>query len=310
MAILFDQKDCSTTRKNLGMPDCIINEGRLVGFVIVPKGWSLNTTTDDFDLAYVNEQIQLGNFVPILDAVEAINNTPEATTEEYQGGILSVVRNGLPQFSFKFVKRGWKYASALYTWNSFQAFDVLFVFETGSIAGLVVGNTLSGFPLGMLNTGTYMFTDGSVSDSVTVTMQITNADLFMTYASILTSATLGFNPNNALYPITDIVLTGRANVSEGKVYFKATFAMNQASNLNNIAISNLRFTIDGVSDTITALSLVQDPLTKEYSFTPTTTLTTLQNLVVQLYDAVAVADSTLIGSRYYKGVTASFNAVA
>ena len=310
MAILFDQKDCSTTRKNLGAPNCIINEGRLVGFVQVPKGWSRNTTTDAFGLAYVNEQIQLGNFNPVLDAVEATNNTPEPTTEEYQGGVMSVVRNGLPQFTFKFVKRGWKYASALYTWNSFQAFDVLFVFDTGAIGALVDGTTLSGFPLGMLNTGTYMFTDGSVSDSVSVTMQITNADLFMTNASILTSATLGFNPNSALYPISDIVLTGRADVSEQKVYFFAKFAMNQAENLNNIAIANLRFTIDGVSDTITALSLSQDPVTKEYRFTPTTAITTAEDLVVQLYDAVAVADSTKIGSRFYKGATTSFNAVA
>lgn len=308
--ILFNQKDCLTTRKNLGLPDCIIQEGRLTGKILVPKGWSLNLTSGTFDLAYVNEQIQLGNFIPILGAVEVTNNTPEATTEEYQGGVMSVVRNGLPQFSFKFLRGGWKFANALHTYNSFQAYDVLLVFSSGAIAGATNGTTMSGFDLGMLNTGTYMFTDGSVSDSVSVTMQITNADLFMTNASILTSATLGFNPNSALYPISDIVLTGRADVSEQKVYFFAKFAMNQAENLNNIAIANLRFTIDGVSDTITALSLSQDPVTKEYSFTPTTAITTAEDLVVQLYDAVAVADSTKIGSRFYKGATTSFNAVA
>ena len=68
--------------------------------------------------------------------------------------------------------------------------------------------------------------------------------------------------------------------------------------------------LDGVADTIVALSLVQDPVTKEYSFEPTTSITTAEDLVVQLYDAVAVADSTKIGSRYYKGATTAFNAVA
>ena len=70
--ILFNQKDCLTTRKNLGLPDCIIQEGRLTGKILTPKGWSINLTSGTFDLAYVNEQIQLGNFIPILGAVEVL----------------------------------------------------------------------------------------------------------------------------------------------------------------------------------------------------------------------------------------------
>ncbi|CAB4152210.1 hypothetical protein UFOVP584_63, partial [uncultured Caudovirales phage] len=102
--VLYNQKDCLTTRKNLGLSDCILQEGRLTGKILVPKGWSINLTTDTFDKDYVNDQIQLGNFIPILGAVEATNNTPEATTEEYQGGVMSVVRNGLPQFTFKYLR--------------------------------------------------------------------------------------------------------------------------------------------------------------------------------------------------------------
>jgi len=311
MAVLINQKDCLTTRKNLGIPDCIIQQGRLTGFIIVPKGWNINLTTDTFDLAYVNEQIQLGNFVPVLGAVEATNNTPEATTEEYQGGILSVVRNGLPQFTFKFLKGGWKFASALYTYNSFQAFDILLVFSTGAIAGSSNGTLLSGFDLGMLNTGTYMFTDGSVSASVSVTMQFVNEESYNRDVALLDVSVLDFNPNNELFPITDIELSGaRADVSSAKVWFKAKFAMNTATNLSGIAISNLRFTIDGVVDTITALSLSYNSTTEEWSFTPTTTLTTVQDLVVMLYDTPNTVDVALIGTKYYKGTTGEFNAVA
>lgn len=308
--ILFNQKDCLTTRKNLGLPDCIIQEGRLTGKILVPKGWSLNLTSGTFDLAYVNEQIQLGNFVPILGAVEVTNNTPEATTEEYQGGVMSVVRNGLPQFVFKYLKGGWKYANALYTYNSFQAFDVLFVFSSGAIAGATNGTTLSGFDLGMLNNGTYMFTDGSVSASVSTTIQIINETQFNRDVALLDASVLDFNVNTDLFPITDIVMTGRADVSNDKVYFKAKFAMNQSTNLGGIAIANLRVTIDGVVSTIVALSLTYDALTNEWAFEPTTAFTTSSAIIVQLYDSVAVTDVAKIGTKFYKGATASITPVA
>ena len=69
------------------------------------------------------------------------------------------------------------------------------------------------------------------------------------------------------------------------------------------------FTIDGVVDTITALSLSYNTTTEEWSFTPTTTLTTSQSLVVSL-TSVAVADIAQIGTRYYKGTTSAITPVA
>jgi hypothetical protein len=308
--VLYNQKDCLTTRKNLGLPDCILQEGRLTGFIMTPKGWAINLNTDTFDLSYVNEQIQLGNFIPVLGAVEATNNTPEATTEEYQGGVMSVVRNGLPNFTFKFLKGGWKFANALYSYNSFQAFDVLFVFSSGSVAGATNGTTLSGFDLGMLNSGTYMFTDGNTSASVSVTMQLINETQFNRDVALLDSSVLDFNVNSDVNPITDIVMTGRADVSSDKVYFKPTFDMNQSTILGGIAIANLRVTIDGVVSTIVALSLTYDAINAEYVFEPTSAFTTSSSIVVQLYDSVNNVATAKIGTRYYKGATSAITPVA
>lgn len=306
--VLINQKNCSTSTKNLGVPDCIVQNGRITGMLAVDPAWSIDTTTDTLDLATVNDLIQVGTFVPILGAVEVVNGTPEATTEEYQGGIMSVVRNGLPMFTFKFLK-GWAFARALFSMNSFQSYKLLLVFEDGSISGVIDGNTFSGYSLGMLNTNTYFHTDGSVSGYVNTVVQLTSTTEYNLDTAVIDRTNLGFNANN-LFPITDIVMTGRADVSEAKVYFKAKFAMNQASNLSGIAIANLRFTINGTVDVITALSLSYNGTTEEWSFTPTTTLTTAQSLVVQLYDATNVIDVALIASKYYKGATAAITPVA
>lgn len=305
MPVLINQKDCLTTRKNLGLSDCIVREGRLTGFVIVPKGWAIDLVTDSFNLVYVNSQIQLGNFTPVLGAIEATNGTPEATSEEYQGGIKSIVRNGLPEYTFKYLKGGWKFASALYTYNSFQAFDVLFVFSSGAIAGATNGTTFSGFDLGMLNSGTYMFTDGATSSSVTVSMQLINETQFNRDVALLDASSLDFKVNTDVYPITDVLISGRADISDSKVYFKPVFETNQANILGGIAIANLRVTISGVTNTITALSLSYNAQTKEWSFTPTGTLTISTPVIVELYDTVNSVSVAKIGTKLYKGISPS-----
>lgn len=307
--VLINQKNCDKTRKNLGLPDCVIQEGRLTGFIITPKGWSLDLSTGTFDKAYVNEQIQQGNFVPILGAVQAENKTPEATIEEFQGGIKSVVRNGLPEYVFKFVKGGWKFANALYSYNSNQAFDVLFVFNSGAIAGATNGTELTGYDLGMLNNGTYMFTDGAVTSYVMTTIQLVNEMQFNTSVALLDYSVLDFNPNTDINPISDIMLTGRAVVSLSKVYFKAKFAMNQSSNLLGLALANLKYTIDGASATPTASSLVYDPTLEEWSF-GTPTITTASRLVISLYDTTNVVAAAKVGNKYYKGATGQITPTA
>lgn len=301
--VLINQKDCLVSRKNLGLSDCIIQEGRLTGFIIVPKGWAIDLILDTFNLLYVNAQIQLGNFIPILGAIEATNGTPEATPEEYQGGIKSIARNGLPEYSFKYLKGGWKFASALYTYNSFQAFDVLFVFSSGAIAGATNGTTFSGFDLGMLNSGTYMFTDGATSASVTVSMQLLNETQFNRDVAILDSGSLDFKVNTDVSPITDIVITARADASEAKVYFKPVFEMNRATTLGGLAIANLRSTVNGVVDTITAASLSYNAITKEYQYTPTTVLIVGSTVIVELYDTVTAVSAGKIGTKFYKGIS-------
>jgi hypothetical protein len=306
--IPINQKNCVVSRKNLGIPDCVIQEGRLTGFIIVPKGWSLDLETGEFDKEYVDGKIQSGEFVPVLGAVQAENKTPEATTEEFQGGVKTVVRNGLPEFTFKFVKGGWKWASALYTYNSFQAFDVLFVFSSGAIAGATDGKNLTGFDLGMLNNGTYMFTDGTASSYVLVTIQLTNEVQFNRDVALLDSSVLDFNPNFDIQPITDIVMRGEAIVADGKIYFTAGFAMNENTPLKALQISNVKLKVNGVDVVIPQAGMVYDDIKGKYVITPTTPPVAQDKNIISLWDTTSSTGVTKVGNRMYKGQTDEFTA--
>ena len=306
--VLVNQKNCNTSVQNLGVPDCILNNGRITGMIAVAPDWSVDTTSGTFDQAEINDLIQQGTFIPVLGAVEVVNGTPEATTEEYQGGIMSVVRNGLVMLTFKFLK-GWSYARALYSMNSFQAYKILLVFEDGSIAGVLNNTTLSGYTLGMFNTGTFMHTDGAVSGYSNTVIQLTSSTEYNLNTAVVDRGTLGFDANTLL-PITDIVMTGRADVSDGKVYFKAKFKMNLASNLLGLAIANLRCTIGGVADVIQVGTLLYEPTTQEWEFETTSAFTTASSIVVQLYDSVNAVAVAKVGTKYYEGTTSAITPVA
>ena len=306
--ILGNRKNCDVTVKNLGVPDCILANGRITGFIAVSPSWSVDIDSGTFTSTTTNDFIQDHTFIPVLGSVEAVNGTPEATTEEYQGGVMSVVRNGLPMFTFKFLK-GWSYARALYSMNSFQAYKVLLVFEDGSVAGALDGTTLSGYTIGMLNTGTYFHTDGAVSGYVNTVIQLTSTDEYNLNTYVIDRTESGFDANQ-LNPITDITLTGRADASENKIYVKAKFTQNLSSNLLGLASANLKLYVGGVADTIVG-AITYNSSTEEYAITPTTAIVaTTPTWVVQLYDSVNTVAVAKVGTRYYEGATSAIVPVA
>lgn len=307
MAILINQKNCSTTRKNLGLANCVVQEGQLTGLILVPDGWSLDLSTDTFNKTYVNNQIQAGNFIPILGAFNVAQNTPEATTEEAQGGIMSVVRNGLPMYTFTF-KKGWYFSNALSTYNSNQAYDVLFTFSSGAVAGATDGTLLTGFNLGMLNNGTYMFNDGAAEAYNNLSIQLIDELQFNTNVALLDRSVLDFNVNSDIRPIYDILMVGNADVSDNKIYFTAVFESNQSAKLLGLSSSNVKHYVDGTAGTISGFTY--NSATGKYSFTPSGSITTSSDVIVELYDTVNSVAVAEVDGKYYKGATTEFNPVA
>jgi len=79
--------------------------------------------------------------------------------------------------------------------------------------------------------------------------------------------------------------------------------MNRATTLGGIAIANLRSTVNGVVDVITAASLSYNATTKEYQYTPTAILAATNTVIVEMYDAVNVVSCAKIGTRFYRGIS-------
>lgn len=299
--------NCQDSYLGGGIEDCQPFEGIPTGFIAVPKGWSLNKTTDTFDAEYVGQQIQAGNFFPVTDAFSATAETPDPTIETSSRGIQSVVLQGKPTWTVT-SKKGLSFHRALYSRNGFGQFDYLIVYENGYIKAAQTpdGKFIKGFTGGMLNTGGYRENNGTESAGSITMFQLTNPLEYNTNVVLLTD--LDFDPN-ALGGVVDVRLEGRADVSEMKIYVKASWVANNSLYYSVFTTPNFKVTVNGVAETITLTAYNVD--TKEFALTPTSVLTTTSNIVVSLNDAVANVPATVaIGGKYYRGTTGVFQPVA
>jgi len=307
MAVLINNVNCSTTRKGLGLPDCIIQEGRPTGFIAVKKGWSILLSSGSFNKTYIQSKVADETFAPFVGCVEYTDNTPEATVEEFQGGVKSVVRNGLPEFNFKF-KKGYAFQSASYSYNSFQAYDYLLVFASGAIMGAksADGLSLKAFDGGMLNTMSYKFNDGTVGASTGVGFQLLSDREFNLDGALIDSSNLDINVNTELFGIADITITGTADVSNGTIVVTPVFTVNPSIALTGCDADNFGITVDSVEDAIDGA--VPESPSGTYTITPTATMTTSTPVVVRLRNgSVNVAQ---IVNRFYKGTSGIITPVA
>src|SRR5574343_60015 len=222
---------------------------------------------------------------------------------------MDVVRKGLTKITNIF-KNGYEFHASLYSQDGTNKYDILPVYASNVIKVVrVSGTTIKGFSAGMYDVGGYQENDGSKSQQTTLTIQLTDAYEWNTQGAFLTD--LGFNVNTGLNNILGVTLTGRADVSEGKIYVKAVWEGNPLSPpISVFEKANFAVTINGVAETISGTTTPFNALTGEYAITPTTTLATTQSIIVKLYDSTKSLDVVKQVNRFYTGETNAITPVA
>jgi hypothetical protein len=300
MATLINNVNCTNVRLGLGLPSCLIQEGRVTGALLIKPSWSFNPVSETWDSTYNLAQIQNGNFVPFVGAVEFTDNTPEPTTEEFQGGLKNVVRNGKQEYMLKFIK-GFFGAKAMYSYNSFQAYKFALVFESGAI--LLTGDTakVAGVKAGMVNSSSYKFNDGNASAFSTLSFQAMNENEINKDGVLIDGSQFGFDLNDA-NPIMDVTITGTAVIG-ADITAKVVATANTAIPILGLSATNFRLTINGVVDAISGA--IVDNGDGNYVITPTATTIGTDDIVVQTYDTTATppVGTAILGERLYKGTS-------
>lgn len=297
----YNFKDCAATNEGTGLADCFSKWGQPVGFILTPKSWEV-ATSETFDSAYVNEQIQLGNFIPFLQGFNNFTeNTGDPATNESNTGITTVIRNAKPMYQFDFTNGiGWH--GSAYSYNSQSKFNVLLVFENGNIGAAISkdGLELSGFTLGSFNVRTYRLQSGTDLEVSQITMQLTNTNQFNTQAVTIEASQLDFEPQE-LEGVLQVDL-GITTAAAGDITMTAKAKLNHAIDITSLTAANVEVTVNGVVDSAATMGAFTDG---SYAVTPGVPLAVGDVVSVRLYDIVLDTSVILVSDNFYKGKSAA-----
>jgi hypothetical protein len=314
MAIINAQ-NCNKTYLGLGLSDCELYLGEFRSVIAVPKGWSIPVSElVGMDLDYIVGLVQQQTFDPILNAIQFTDNTPDPTTQEYTGGVISVVRNGKPQYQFEF-NNGVFFHKALYSRNAFKLYDVLLVDDSGTIVGAttVDGTRFTGLSASMFNTQTFRPKVGDTNPRTLLDIQLDNESQFNTRMALIVTAQSTVDVNTEINPITSVTITGTASAAND-ITVQVNYASNATKGVEGLVAANFRIRNLTTDAVVAITSVTESTVNKgEYLLEPTVALTATNVIVVEMYDATAIppVNVALIAPNIlYKGESAEMTVSA
>lgn len=297
--IELNAKPCTNGKLGTGLAACEVELGFPLGFIRTNRSWSESIASGTLDKDYFIKEVQKMNFVPFIGSADYESNTAEATQQESANGLTRVVRNGKPQMSFTYW-RGFPFHTIASSYNSYGEGNVILVFEQGLlVVESVDGETISGFKLGMQNTGTFSFNDGSNGEQVMVSIQLANENEFNLRGQILTNDSLGFNVATELPSVIDCDVKLDTPSAGSSISASVVATSNSAFNILGLEVANFRVIVNGTAEAPSAVSY--NDVTEKYDITTTTSITSSDTVTLELYDSVEDLNVTILDDQLYRG---------
>lgn len=299
MATLINTKNCSAELKGTGIIDCPVRAGRLIGFLKVPKSYRFDSSTDDFDLTYVNAQAVLGNIVSFNDASDLVQNLEETVYKTYNSGIKSQVRNGLPELQFIY-PNGYHFHSSAFSHNSYNTHDIILVFDNNLLGFGTLSDetTLKGLTMGSFQTSTIKFNDGAEPQETMISVQIINSEEYNQNISFIDTADFGFSVSEIKGAIdTHVSVIGTPASTETSVVIKVVANANRSISIAGLAATDFKVTGQTVS------AAVYDSATQEYTLTVDALTVGTKKVSLKVNDTDVAVD---VSGTLYSGSSANF----
>lgn len=305
MATNINAQDCKKYVRGTGLTSCELRLKQPTSFLRVNPSWVFDPETETFNLDYVIGKVQDGTFTPFMNTLEFVDNTPDPTTKEYQGGAMATIRNGKPQYSFEF-DNGLGFHKAAYSYNGFRTSSIIMIDKQGNVFlySNVAGDKLTAMLTNNFNARTYKPVVGDDTAKTIVELQIDNEEAFNTRLTVITAAEVGADLNEELKGIIDVTIT--ATPTQGDPIQLTVIALNNVSfGIESLAASNLRIRVLPANTVINITTLTAGATPGTYTATPATALTSGQSIVIETYDSTVPAATARIAdtNQLYKGIT-------
>jgi hypothetical protein len=128
--IVGKKASCGGANADTGKLGCQIEWGAPLHVIGITKGFVIPKATN-FNKAYIDSQVQLGKFIPLIGAESFDNESSEDQVTTNSRGVERLNTLGLPKYKFTY-EEGHEFYKEMAKLTSFKALDFIFADEEGN----------------------------------------------------------------------------------------------------------------------------------------------------------------------------------
>ena len=236
-----------------GLKNCKQDIKRVTTLGLLERGLKFDEARS-LELAYIQELQQKGQLIILQGVIELADNTAEDTIITRAGSGEKIVAGKNPYEYTVMFDNGLNFHKALTSLSSHRQYDLIMFDSKGdAIFTQTKAGEFKGFTLGMFENGKYTMSNGTDASAQSVTFQMVNRLEFDERVSWITADNLDYNAQEDLDGVNDVVFTITFNSVTSIVFTAKTLADNHQVSLSGLLKTDLLYTVDGVSTTITTL---------------------------------------------------------
>lgn len=295
--IVGKKASCGGADANTGKLGCQIEWGTPLHVIGMTKGFVIPKATV-FDKTYIDSQIQLGNFIPLIGAESFEDSSGEDQFSTNSRGVERLNTKGLPKYMFTY-EEGHYFYREMAKLTSYKALDFIFADEEGNWRLAVdSGGDFGGFTAGQavaMLTKTKVL--GGDPEAKVFSVQLLDRNQWdMSYDFALRSQ-LDFAPEeidgiNAIDVTFDAVPAAAATTFDITVVLSA----DGLTPVEGLVIADFLYTVDGTPATI---SNVTENSPGKYTLT-VPALSAAEVLVLKTWDSSVLKEAIISGGVLYR----------
>jgi len=253
--IVGKKTSCGGANADTGKLGCQIEWGTPLHVIGIQKGFVIPKETE-FNKAYIDSQIQLGKFIPLIGAESFDNESSEDAITTNTRGVDRLNTLGLPKYKFGY-EEGHEFYKEMSKLTSFKALDFIFADEEGNWRLAVTsGGDYRGFTAGqaiamLTNTKTL----GGDPESKSFSIQLLDRIQWDQNYDFALRDSLDFSPEeidgiNGVDVSFDSIPAAAATTID----FTVVLSSDGLTPVEGLIDADLEYTVDGV---VTAMAIVE-----------------------------------------------------
>jgi hypothetical protein len=295
---IIDKKvSCGGTDADTGKLGCQIEWGTPLHLIGIQKGFVIPKATD-FNKAYIDAQIQLGKFIPLIGAETFENTSSEDSVTTNSRNVDRLNTLALPKFTFGF-EEGHNFYKEMSKLTSYKALDYIFADEEGNWRLAVdsngdFGGFTSGQTLAMLTNPKVL---GGDQESKMLSIQLIDRAQWDTQYSFALRSQLDFSPEeidgvNGVRISFDAIPANAATTID----FTVVLASDGLTLVEGLVDADIKYTVNGAT---TAMAIVENSAGK-YTGT-VVAVATGEVAGIETYNIPTLTSAILNGGVLYRG---------